>query len=60
MSDTIRCARCGVMVRMKAKAKKPKYCGTCRKNMQAAFRDNAIKARQDRARNIPVGPIEIE
>ena len=59
MDDTIRCARCGSLVRLKAKAKRAKYCGTCRKAIQAQFRKEVSKTRQARMQNVPIGPIEM-
>jgi len=43
---------------LKPKAKKRKYCGICRKAIQANFKNRVKKARQDRAQNLPVEAIE--
>jgi ferredoxin len=43
---------------LKPKAKKRKYCGTCRKAIQANFKNKVKQAKQDRAQNLPVEAIE--
>lgn len=58
--ESFRCKRCTAPIQKKPKAKKPKYCASCRGAIQDQWRDKISAARRARTEGkevTPVGPL---